>query len=119
MDKGHDLKKGHHEEAADGKAKAPTHSGVNPQHAEADAAHERQVKEDIAAVKKSEEVVKDQEGKDKPDPDSHTSHKKHADDTVYNFVRNHTHSHPTPGHTHSTQGRRPNSSTHRSPLHCL
>ena len=86
MDKGHDLKKGHHEESDDGKPKAPTHSGVNPQHEAADAAHEAQVKGDIAAVKKSEELVRDEQGNEKPHPESHTTHKKHADDNVYNFV---------------------------------
>ena len=105
MDHGHDLKKGHHEEAADGKPKKATHTGVNPQHAEADASHEAQVKEDIAAVKASENIVKDAEGKDKPDPESHTSHKKHADDTVYNFVRT----------THNTHA--PHTTPHQHPSH--
>ena len=86
MDHGHDIKKGHHEESKDGKPKAATHSAVNPQHAEADAAHEAQVKDDIAAVKQSEQLVRDEQGQEKPHPDSHTSHKKQADDNVYNFV---------------------------------
>ena len=86
MDHGHDLKKGHHEESEDGKPKAATHSAVNPQHAAADAAHEAQVKDDIAAVKQSGELVEKEAGNEKPHPDSHTTHKKQADDNVYKFV---------------------------------
>lgn len=87
MDKGHNLLKGHHEESDDGKPKANTHSGVNPQAAKEDERREEQTKEDIAAVKASEEVVKDNKGNEQAHAESHTTHKKNLDDTVYNFVK--------------------------------
>ena len=87
MDHGHHLKKGHHEEAEDGKPKAATHSGGNPQTDKADEEAEKQTKEDIAAVKASEEIVKDEKGNEQAHPESHSTHKKQLDDTVYNFVK--------------------------------
>ena len=86
MDHGHDLKKGHHEEAEDGKPKRATHSAVNPQHEKEEAVKEEQMKEDIAAVKDSAELVKDEKGNEKPHADSHRQHKKALDDNVYNFA---------------------------------
>ena len=87
MDKGHSLPKGHHEVSEDGKAKQATHSGINPDKEEADEKHDKEVKETIAAVKQSEEIVKDNKGNEKPHDESHNTHKKNLDDTVYNFVK--------------------------------
>ena len=87
MDKGHSLPKGHHEESDDGKPKANTHSGINPQTEKEDEKREEQTKEDIAAVKESVEVVKDNKGNEQAHADSHATHKKNLDDTVYNFVK--------------------------------
>ena len=87
MDKGHSLPKGHHEEGAGGEPKQANHSGINADKEAADEKNDAQVKKDIAAVKASEEIVKDTQGNEKPHDDSHNTHKKNLDDTVYNFVK--------------------------------